>query len=327
MSDVVIDRTQGSAIEAILRDELARENRALRGAAPVITHMLEDAGHGLVTDAVVARVRGMLADIARQLLAASPRDHSDDPQFPDCVVDALCDALASDNALLAHCHALAVETELTRRLEQDAALDPVLSPLMQELVASKREEVAELAMSVLAAQSRFVQTQRRMHLPLGELPAELFGAAVRRFEKAKLGLEAEAIAKAKDVLRGEYDEAESRAGRMLRLVTVLGAGALAALELDHAGLALFASAIAARTRQPRDLAVLACHERQPSRLALSLRAAGLEPDAIERQFRLLHPAGLLPDMLGAIAPDQARALLAGNSASENAHQAVGRGAL
>jgi hypothetical protein len=54
----------------------------------------------------------------------------------------------------------------------------VLSPLVQELVAAKEGDMAALAMTVLAAQARFMQHHRRMELPLGELPGDLFHKAL-----------------------------------------------------------------------------------------------------------------------------------------------------
>lgn len=309
-----MDQNGSASVDVILRDELARANRALRGVAPVISHMLENSGHTLVSDAIVARLRGMLAHLARQLLAA---DQSANP----ALVDALADRLAADNDLLNHLYALAMEGHLTERLEQRASIDPVLSPLVQELIASDQPAVAELAMASLAAQSRFTQSQRRMELSIDELPSALFLSVVQRFCEAKLGLDAKAVEEAAQVLKAGYDEGAGRLGLLARLVSAMGEGAIAAMELEHAGLALFASAMASRSKQPRDLALLACHQRQAARLALSLRASGLDTPSIERQFVLLEPAEMLPDGLAALAPVRAQELLA-ISASEAAFAAI-----
>lgn len=299
MGDVAMERTGDKSVEAILKDELARENRALRGVAPVISHMLESSGHALVSDAIVARVRGMLGDLAHQLLAAG-----DAPE--QAAVDRLADSFASDTAILSHLYAVAMEGHLTDRLEQRSSVDPVLSPLLQELIASDKPIVAELAMATLAAQSRFMQSQRRMALPLGELPSDLFAYTIARFEAAKVG---ERDARSAKSIKANYDEGAGRLGLLARLVQAMGKGSIAALELDHAGLALFASAIASRSRQPRDLAVLGCHEHQAARLAISLRAAGLDAAGVERQFLLLEPAEMLPEGIASVSPERARELL------------------
>src|SRR3546814_4629440 len=61
---------QGNDVEAVMRQELALGDRALASVAPVLGHLLATPGQSLVSDDLVARMRGMLADIARQLLAA-----------------------------------------------------------------------------------------------------------------------------------------------------------------------------------------------------------------------------------------------------------------
>jgi hypothetical protein len=289
MGDKTMHLSDEAKAEAVLRDELARETRALGSVVPVLRHLLASEGQRLVNDAILARVRGMLSDLAAQLVAAG---HSGGQ-------DALAEALAGDPALLAFCHALAAESHLAERLHQQRSIDPVLSPLLQELIASETPAIAELAMNALAAQSRFIQTQRRMQLPLAELPAELFGGVLAACTDGS----------GRTALQQAYDEGASRLGLLARLVGAMRRGAVAALALDHAGPALFASALAALAGQSRDHAVLACHEGQGLHLALMLRAAGLEPDAIERQFLTLDPAAPLPRDLASFSPERARLLL------------------
>ncbi|MEQ5786588.1 hypothetical protein J3454_01630 [Erythrobacter sp. NFXS35] len=298
-----------SRVETILRENLVRENRAIDAVVPVLRHLLVSEGQRLVSDAILARVRGMLSDLAAQLLAAA------DGRDPALNVvgridadarDALAESLAADRGLLTLCHALAVESHLAERIHLQRGIDPVLSPLLQELIASDEPVIAELAMNLLAAQSRFIQSQRRMELPLSELPAELFHAVLSAHANPRSDTAAgEALAR----FQQNYDEATTRIGLLARLVAAMRRGAVAALALDHAGLGLFASTLAALSRQPRAHAVLACHEQQGARLALGLRAAGLGPDAIERQFLLVDPAARMPSDLAAISSDRARILL------------------
>jgi hypothetical protein len=298
--------------ERVLREELARANRALDGVAPVLGHVLASSGHALVSDAIVARLRGMLNDIARQLVEGLDVSliAMDGPAAAD-PVDALSGQLAGDAPLLTYLHALALEGILTEQLDQRAGIDPVLSPLWQELIASADASTGEKAMQALAAQSRFMQAQRRMQLRLLELPAETLERVLRIWVRS-VPLEHEpTVTEAMRALKNEYDEAQTRVGLIARLTAGMRGGSIAALELDHAGLALFASALAQLSGQRRIEAVLACHERQAARLALSLRAAGLEPSAIERQFLILEPSERVPTGLGDLAPDAARAMLHG----------------
>lgn len=248
----------------------------------------------------------MILDLAAQLGAAQAgqnpvaRALGVDP----AALDTLADLLMADEALLAHCHALAAEGLIADRLLQRHAIDPVLSPLLQELIAAEDPAVASLAMATLAAQSRFVQGQRRMELPLGELPAELFHGLIAR------GQEDASDSAALANLQAGYDEGTTRLGLLARLVAAMRRGALAAFGIDHAGVALFATALASGTRTLRCEAVLTCHEGQSLRLALLLRSAGLAPQVIERQLVLADPAARLPHALGALSAERAAALLA-----------------
>jgi len=302
MGKLAMDRTDSLAADAFVKDELARGTRALRSVAPVIAHMLESDGAALVSDAVVARLRGMLSDIARQMLSALDHGESHAERFVD--------KIAGDQALIDHLYALALEAHLTERLEARASMDPVLSPLLQELIASDTPTTAELAMNVLAAQSRFCQSQRRMELPIGELPPELFASVLAHLETSELGLDTAQVAGAVSALRDSFDEGTARLGLLSRLALSLRGGAVAALDLSHAGFALFTSAIAALTDQDRDLAIFACHERQALRLAISLRAAGAEVEAIESQLALLGGTSALPSGIAAMSADRAQDLLA-----------------
>ncbi|MEM6856322.1 MAG: hypothetical protein AAF559_00500 [Pseudomonadota bacterium] len=296
-------------VETVLRDELARADRALSSVAPVLGHILANSGDALVSDAIVARVRGMLIDLARQFVARLPVEGFEGEAQAADPIDTLAQRFAQDAPMLASLHSAAIEGILAERLEQRAGLDPVLSPLWQELIASSDPMTAETAMQALAAQSRFMQSQRRMQHPVSDLSPETLERALRIWAR---GTPAEKEADATAAIRGfkaDYDEAASRTGLIARLMARMGAGAIAALELEHAGLALFTSALAQLSDQSRERAVLACFDRQSARLALGLRAAGLDAQGVERQFVTLGPTERLPRGLEALSAHSARAML------------------
>ncbi len=295
----------------MLAHELARSARAAEAALPVLRHLLASDGPALVSEAVVARVRGMLRDLARQLVAGG-RGALPPGGESDRAADVLAERLASDDALLAHVHSLALEGQLAERFEQRLSLDPVLSPLLQELIASDDAIVAELAMTALAAQTRFLQSQRRMELPLTELPADLLRAAIKHGES----LADPPLATGLAALASGYDEGATRLALLQRLVTAMRRAVVACLSFDRAGLALFAQGLAALGGVPRSQAVLACHDGQAAHLALALRAAGLDVAGIERQL-LLISAPIGPQLLAIaqLAPQQARAQLAAGLAA------------
>jgi hypothetical protein len=188
-------------------------------------------------------------------------------------------------------------------------MDPALTPLIQELAAGEEPGLAGLAMNVLAAQARFVQHYRRMELPLRDLPGDLFHTAVvaLRAHSAGLGPSAEA---GERQLRADFVESAGRFALIDRLVTGLQDGARRALAIDHAGLSIFATALAITSGQDRGGLILTIGGRQSARLALSLRAAGLADEAIATQFAFLHPKATLPEGFAMLHAESAVALLA-----------------
>lgn len=266
---------------------LARGDGVAAGVGPVLRHLLVNDDRDYFADDILATLRGMVADVARQLAG---EDHED-----------LAAALVDVPGLVAQAHALAAEGQVTRRLRETQGMDPVLSPLLQALVASPRGETAALAMQVLAAQARFVQQQRRMQWPLSEMPAELLHGALQVAGAA-------ATAREGDV-RADYDEGATRLGLLSRLIGDLGAGVVAALELPHAGVAIFASALSHASGQTRGGAVLSMLSRHVERLVLGLRAGGLGVVGVEAVILALHPGATPPVGLGRLEAERAARLL------------------
>ena len=306
MSDVSTNPRGTDSVESRLRDALARGDAVLGTVAPVLSHLLASDDSGLFGDAILARVRGMIGDVARQL-----RDAVRAAGGQDSDLAVLSATLAENPAFLTHVHALVLEWQVTELLQARLAVDPVLSTLLQSLIASRDENMAALAMKFLAAQARFGQSQRRMRLPLTELPGDLLHAALitmRSVARANAGTDCEAAASA--AIRADYDEGRTRLGLIAQLVTGMGADAFAALSLQHAGVAIFLSTLAIASGQDRDLTTLTTSETQRTRLALALRAAGLGPAAIEEQLVALDADAELPEGLGRLDPDRAAGLLA-----------------
>lgn len=298
-------------VEDVLRAELAHGDALIGTVAPILRHLLANDDHSLFSDEIIARIRGMLDDVARQLLdaLAVAGGLDGDGDHPAEQRDALIGVFIADPAFLAHAHALALEWQMTERLEARLSLDPVLSPLLQALIASPDNATAATAMALLAAQARFAQSQRRMQLPLAELPGDLLHTAIRTLYSAASGRDDLASA-AEAGIRADYDEGRGRLGLIARVITGMGGGAMAALSVTHAGAAMFLSALALASGQERDLAVLATNEGQLARLALALRASGLKPLAVEEQFVSLHPEVELPAGFDQLGADRAAGLLA-----------------
>ncbi|WP_225007748.1 MULTISPECIES: hypothetical protein [Novosphingobium] len=303
------------AIEALLKADLAVADRAIASNGPILVHLLCSDDNSIFSDEIVARVRGMFNDLSRQLVVAlaEAAGHADPQAWAQTIVDDLARQLMAEEALLAHLHALALEWQLTERLQGRLALDPVLPPLLQARIASSEPEVSATAMNLLAAQARFGQLQRRMQLPLAELPSDLFDGALamlRAFAGDDPGSRDYAMS-AEHSLRARRDGDRSRLALLQRVLAAIPAGeADLALSVENAGVGMFVSAIAAGSGQPRDLAIMATTERQLARLALTLAACGLRPEAIAAQFMALHPDVALPEGLALLKADAAAAILA-----------------
>lgn len=312
MNEAASTPSPEAPVEAILRDELAHGDIVLGTIGPVLGHLLANHDHSLFSDEIVSRVRGMIGDLARQMLhaQADAADAADPRAVPATGIGVLTDALMADARLVGHCHALALEWQLTLRLETRSGVDPVLSPLLQALIASDDPPTASTAMAALTAQARFAQRQRRMELPLPELPADHFHQVLATWLELVEPQDAEAAVLAAGKLRDDFDESAGRLGLLARLIHTMGAGALAALSVSHAGAAMFLTALSSANQQDRDLTIIATNDRQLARLALSLRAAGLKPSAIEEQFLYLHPNIALPEGFDSLRADRARELLA-----------------
>jgi hypothetical protein len=311
MNNAAMTQSSDAPVEAALREELARGDIVLGTIGPVLGHLLANHDHSLFSDEIVSRVRGMVSDLARQMLTAQAEaaEATDPRAVAEERAPGLAAALLGNERMVRHCHALAIEWQLTARLEARNAVDPVLSPLLQALVASDDAPTASTAMATLAAQARFVQLQRRMELPLDELPADQFHQALTIWLERVVADDAQAAASAASRLRQDYDESTARLGLLSRLIHAMGAGALAALSISHAGTAIFLSALASASHQERELAVIASNDQQVARLALSLRAAGLKPKTIEEQFLYIHPDIALPEGFDSLRADRALALL------------------
>jgi hypothetical protein len=313
MIEVPARTNDAEPAEDVLRAELARGDAAAETVLPILRHLVTNDDSTIFGEEILARVRGMLSHLARHVLDAAAGAAEDGGREHDPgSLRALEQAFIGNPALLSHLHAIALEWQLTERLESRLALDPVTPPLLQELVASPAPEVQSLAMKLLAAQARWCQAQRRMELPLRELPPELLHLAF--LASRTLDLEEgtyDGQAAGAEAVRARFEEGVSRLGLASRLITRMSDDAVSALAIGHAGVALFLTALGLRSGQGRDAVALAMHEAQVARLALALRAAGLDPAGIEQQFFALHPDVGLPEGFDRISATRAATILAG----------------
>lgn len=292
----------GEAVRAALCHKLAQGDAMVEAALPILRLLVATDDRLLFSDRVLATVRGMLDALASGLGELVPlADRTAAADLPWM--------LAGNGAILSHVHATALEWALTEQLQDRFGTDPVVTPLLGDLVDADDPEMRGLARAFLAAQTRWSQESRRMTLACGQLPGELVDAAFQVMEEAwpDTCLQADAAIRQ---WRDDRDEQATRTGLAVRLVARLADGGAAALMIERAGPALFFSALALGSGQTRDGMIFAAHDGRLARLSLALRAAGVEPAAIGAQLVALHPDAAPLAGIGAITAEQARAMLA-----------------
>ncbi|MET1756202.1 hypothetical protein ABVV53_12160 [Novosphingobium sp. RD2P27] len=309
MIEAPVRTTSPASVEETLRAEIARGDAVANAVQPILPFLLAQPDNSMVGDDILARVRGMMSHLADQLLdvlaGGSPaaggqiRHHAQ--------IETVTQALRQAPELLGHLHALALEWQLTERLQRGLAVDPVVPPLMQSALASPERAMRELAMELVNAQTRWHQSQRRMQLSLLELPPEQLDAAWGALRSSVTGEGRFAAAEAK--IHSCYDEEAGRLALAKRLLASMGRSVGVALDVIQAGASLFVTALALGSGQTRDAVCLSTHRTQLTRLALTLRATGLGVDVIERQVLMLHPEAMLPRGLDRLSPDRATAIL------------------
>lgn len=309
--------TDTGAIETLLKDDLFHADQAMVHLGPILRHLLRNDDSSIFSDEVIARVRGMLADIARQLVQAlgEAAGHADAAAWAREAGPGLADMLAGNQALLDHLHMLAVEWQLTEKMQSRLGIDPVLTPLLQDIIASHDHDLAARGMNLLAAQARFGQAIRRMQIPLTELPGDLHHITLLTMHayvaNDPAGVAAAELAE--KTLRKGRNEAVSRLDLLAYAITASGSPRADALSLQNAGVALFLTALGLATGLSRETAVMCTTDGQMPRLALSLTAAGVGREGLIDTFSALHPDIALPEGLARLPPDRAAALLASST--------------
>lgn len=308
-------------IEALLRDDLQHADQAMIHMGPILRHLLQNDDSSIFNDEVVARVRGMLADLARQLVQAlgESAGHQDAAAWAREAGPGLSDMLGANQALLAHLHMLAIEWQLCERMQGRLGIDPVLTPLLQDIIAAADPDLAARGMNLLAAQARFGQSIRRMQLPLLELPGDLHHLALVTMQ-GYVADDPAGVSAAQDaerLLRQSRARHESRLELLAHSVGALGGEKIRTLDLQHAGVALFLTGLAISAKLTREMAVMCTTESQMPRLALSLAASGLGREGIAMTFAALHPDIALPDGLEMLGADRAAGILEMSERSGN----------
>lgn len=288
MIDQAVHPADMQAVEAAFRRDLARADAVAASALPVLRYLVAAEPNASFSDEILARVKGILADIAAQVLDALIDSADRRAHAPDEIA-VLTRAFLDDAVLLAHVHAAALEWQITERLQARLGLDPVASPMVQECAVAGDPAMRDF----LAAQARWAQGQRRMALPLGELPDAVLDA-VLAILRALVGAEpalSDRVLVVEAEARRRHATVANRLALARRIVT--GWDEVAFPSLRHSGVALFLTMIASRSGQSRDGLVMAMQPGHQMRFALSLLAAGASVALADEQVMDIHGQDLL----------------------------------
>ncbi len=296
--------------ESHLRLALARGDMVGGSTVSVLNYVLRNDDRAMFADDVLAVTRGMLADLAHQIYhAAATGLNNQHPSPVDEQLNLLIQMLTSQSTLLRYIHALALEWNLIQRLQGEIGIDPVLTPLLQSLIASQDGAIGASAMKFLAAQARFVQNLRHMRYPITELPADVLHTVL-------IAVRSELDQDSESKIRSQYDESVTRLGLMSQLVASMGVGRIAARSITHSGASLFATAMAMEPKfvmsgagLARDDGLLMMAQKHNPRFALMLRVMDYKSAHIAENCHILGHDDSVIQMVQSLRVNSAKNLL------------------
>lgn len=302
-------------VDALLRH--SEEQARLAGAMPVLVRqrLAPDASAALREDDL--SLTGGFADaIARHLIdAVCPG--------PDAVDVALvgCDVVLADSAVTRLLHARAIEARLCRNAPLVGLAMAELPPQVEAQVADLQDELAEAAMALIIAQSRFIGNAQGFWIELSEFPPETLNGLVQRMLAWLQGgsdLDPLALRRAADTMLAGFDERRGRPHRLMRychLFAMPRAGD--DWSLEQCGPSLVFAMLARMSGLPVEHVIDMVRDPDLARLTVLLRACDIRLDAAAG---LLEGIALLASLnhesipsvatLGAIGHDDATRLVA-----------------
>ncbi len=265
---------------ALLRQAEMQARQAMAVPALVRQHLLPESAQALREDDL-SLMGGFIDSIAARLSEALAVDG--DPVEPGDLVRHVVLAHAPTARLV---HARAVEARLCRHSGLVGLHVPELPSRIESQVSDAQDELAEAAMALIIAQSRFLSRAQAFALDLDEFPPEILHGLVRlalAWLQGQPGADPLALAGASDALLQGFDE---RCGRPHRLMRFCHLFALPRAGDDWSladnGPSLVMAMVERASDLPSDLLFDMLRDPDMARLAVVLRACGLEPDTAAR---------------------------------------------
>lgn len=301
-------------VGALLRQADAQARQALAVPALVRQHLLPDPAQALREDDL-SLTGGFAESLAARLSDA-------------LTGSAIASAEIARHVVLAHApttkllFARAIEARLCRQSALVGLATPELPPRIEAQVGDAQDELAEAAMALIIAQSRFLSRAEAFAIDLDELPPETLHGLVRHglaFLQDLPGSDPLVLDQAGTALLAGFDERRGRPHRLMRFCHLF--------ELPRSGddwllaengPSLTIAMLERASGLPADVICDMLRDHDLVRLAVVLRACGLDAESAARLLQgLAVLASLRPDALPpaadlkALAQDDAARLVAG----------------
>lgn len=314
-NDMAPARPAQRDVGALLRHADAQA-RAAAFVPALIRQRLAPASEAALRDDDLSLTGGFVDAVARQL------SHALCP--PELTLDSALIAqhiILPDAATMALIFARAIEARLCANAALAGLPMPELPPRVETLVGDAQDEMAEAAMALVIAQSRFIGNAQGFTLDLNEFPPERISTLVRQMlgwlqdehDADPLALRARA-----DALLAGFDERKGRPHRLMRFCHLM--------ELPRAGddwsmadngPSLVLAMLARESALSAEMLIDMTRDADLARLAVVLRGCGILSDTAAK---LLAGVALVASLrlddiptaatLAAIVPDDAGRMLA-----------------
>jgi hypothetical protein len=328
-TDMAPARPASRDVGALLRRADQQAQSAAGLPALLRQRLAPDDGQTLREDDI-SLVGGFAHAIARQLLdALCPGIDTIDP---DSVVH---EVVLANGPLCLLLFSRAIEARLCRNTALIGLAMPELPPRIEAEVADSQDELAEAAMALIIAQSRFIGNAQGFYIELAELPPEILSMLVRQmliWAQQTVQADPLALRSAADGLLASFDERHGRPHRLMRLCHLFALPRAGDdWSLAENGPSLVFAMLARTSGLPIDHLMDMMRDPDLTRLAIVLRGCDIDAGTAAR---LLDQLGLLASLpltesvsanaLAGIAPDDAARMLAGwrNLLAPAAHGAI-----
>lgn len=276
-TDIAPARPAPRDVGALLRH--ADEQARLADGVPMLVRQRlvpDQAAHLREDDLSVAG--GFADSVARQLIeAVCPTIDEVDMAL------VVRDIVLADSSVTRLLYARAIEARLCRNTPMIGLAMAELPPRVEAQVADAQDELAEAAMALIVAQSRFIGNAQSFALDLSELPPETLSALVHRmlgWVQDHLEADPLALRRSADALLAGFDERRGRPHRLMRFCHLFSLPRVGDdWSLSQNGPSLTFAMLARASGLPADYIIDMVRDSDLARLTVLTRGCAIAPDS------------------------------------------------